>query len=355
MTKKIHALALISGGLDSILAAFLIKNQGVQVTGLVFQSLFFDARNAKKSAKSAKIPLKIIDISNEHLKIVEKPQYGYGKNANPCLDCHLLMLKEAKKIMSRKAGSSSGREKYDFLITGDVLGQRPFSQNQASLNLLEKKSGLRNLILRPLSAKLLPPTLPEQKGWVNREKLLAIQGRSRQVQLKLAKKFKLTDFSAPGTSCILTDPQFSQRLFKLLEINPQAGANDIHLLRLGRHFWYPSPKRSDLHRKTRREGQTLKTLTNLIIVGRDHQENLKLRNLAQKGDFILEPQSFPGPLILIRAYSKKPPFPSILNQAKKLLLKYSPKGPASPVRFAKSRRAGRPKKLSSKDFSIISF
>lgn len=317
--NKVKALALISGGLDSILAALIIKKQGIKVQGLAFKSLFFDA--PIRQPRGCRIPLKIIDISENHFKIVKNPKHGYGKNANPCLDCHLLMLKEAKKLMVK---SSRGRPTsgwgFDFIITGEVLGQRPFSQNKNSLTLIEKEAGLKGLILRPLSAKLLALTIPEQKGWVKREKLLNISGRSRKTQLELAKKFKLSGFSAPGTSCILTDPEFSKRLFKLLKTNPQCSINDIRLLKLGRHFWQNK---------------------NLIIVGRNHEENLHLKKLTQKGDIILEPQSFPGPTILIRSYSavitnfnlRSP----IITRAKKLLLKYSPRSP---------------KNLLKKDFSI---
>jgi tRNA-specific 2-thiouridylase len=308
------ALALISGGLDSILAALLIKNQGIKIQGLAFKSLFF----APPIPPIPQIPIKTIDISKEHLKIVKRPKYGYGKQANPCLDCHLLMLKKAKQILSR----------YDFIITGDVLGQRPFSQNQAALNLLDKQSGLQDLILRPLSAQLLKPTLPEEKGWVDRNQLLALSGRSRKEQLKLAQKFKLKSYSPPAGGCILTDPQYGQRLFKMLKINPQVNPHDIQLLRLGRHFWYS--ERSDPAKQGR-------TLTVLMIVGRQRQENLKLKKLRQKNDVLIEPKFFPGPTILIRSFNHKPS-PAILDKAEKLLLQYSPHAP---------------QKLSSKDFKIM--
>lgn len=381
----IKALALISGGLDSILSALLIKNQGtcpelaerIKVTGLAFRSLFFDAKNAKKLAKNTKIPLKIIDISKQHLKIVKHPKYGYGKRANPCIDCHLLMLKEAKKMM--------GKEGYHFIITGEVLGQRPFSQNKNALALIEKQADLKGLILRPLSAKLLPPTIPEKKGWVKREKLLGISGRSRKIQIKLAKKFKLKDFSTPGTSCILTDRAFTQRLFNLFKACPDCKPNDIHLLRLGRHHWVKAtrlnssnrtrlPARQDFLSGTRVNNSSKASRTSgrnkqseisrkfggpiLYVIGRNHNENLQLKKFAQKKDILIEPKTFPGPTILIRSYQSSPVIAdfsgaltenarllrrhnlrsSVLSKAKKLLIKYSPKAP---------------KKLSSKDFKII--
>lgn len=317
----IKALALLSGGLDSLLAARLIQNQGVAITGLSFQSYFFKPYPTSTSYTSSLVS----DFSPSHLKIVLKPKYGYGKNMNPCLDCHLLMLKTAKKIMTQK--------KYDFLITGEVLGQRPFSQTKPNLNLLEKEAGLTGLILRPLSAQLLPPTLPEIKGWVDRSKLLAIQGRSRKIQLQLAKKYGLSGFSAPGTSCILTDPGFSQRLKSLLTNCPLPTANDLQLLRLGRHYWR-QPTRQDSSTETRpnRQSEISRKLggSTLIVLGRNHQENLKLKKLKQKKDLLLELKSLPGPTVLIRPYSlfssgiaQFIARSSVLAYAKKLLLSHS--------------------------------
>jgi len=336
MSKNVKALALLSGGMDSILAALIIKKQGVKTHGLAFKSLFFNAKSAKKIAKHAKISLITLDISKQHLSIVKNPKYGYGKQANPCIDCHLLMLKQAKKIMKKG--------KYDFIITGEVLGQRSFSQNKNSLSLIEKEAGLKGLILRPLSAQLLPPTIPEQKGWIKKDQLLNIQGKSRQVQLELAKKFKISGFSAPGASCILTDPAFSQRFFNLLKVYSNCRTNDIKLLRLGRHFWLKatrlnSPNRTRLNKQSgipRKFGGPI-----LYVVGRNHEENLRLKKIAQKGDIILEPQSFPGPTVLIRPYSKtsKSTLDLTISRAKKLLLKYSPHAP---------------KNLLKKDFSLHS-
>lgn len=289
------ALALISGGLDSLLSSLLIKEQGIKVQGLGFKSLFFDPQKARAAARSVKIPLQIIDISREHLQIVKNPHFGYGKQANPCLDCHLLMLKKARQVLEKQG--------FAFIVTGEVLGQRPFSQNKNSLILLEKEANLKGLILRPLCAKLLPATIPEQKGWVKREKLLKLQGRSRKIQIKMAEKYKLRGYSAPGTACILTDPQFSQRLFALLKNNPRADSNDIRLLKLGRHFWQNKI---------------------LIVVGRNHEENLQLKRLWKKNDLLVEAKSFPGPSLLIKPESKKINLPT-WSIIKKLLLKYSPK------------------------------
>lgn len=316
MAKKIKALALISGGLDSILSAYLVSRQNIEITGLTFTSLFF---GPKIKPSDCFFPIISVNFSNAHLKIVKNPQYGYGKQMNPCLDCHLLMLKKGKEIMKKKG--------FQFLISGDVLNQRPFSQNKQALQLLEEKSGLKDLILRPLSAKLLSPTLPEKKGWVKRKLLLAIQGKSRKEQLKLAKIYGITNYTAPGTSCILTDPQFAKRLKKLLTINPQAQKNDIQLLKLGRHFW---------------QGKTL------FVIARNYQENLTLKQIYSHSDsknyfnkgfnLLIQPKTFPGPSVLVRNWKRKISINQIIY-SQKLIKKYSPKAKL--------------KKLTKNDFTII--
>ena len=164
--KRIKALILFSGGLDSILAAKILEEQGIKLLGLTFKSYFFNEKEAKESARKIKLPLKVIDFSKEHLQIVKNPKYGYGKAMNPCLDCHILMLKIAKRLMNK--------EGFHFVATGEVLGERPMSQNKEALKLIEKRSLLKGYLLRPLSAKLLEPTIPEMSGLVNREKLLDI-------------------------------------------------------------------------------------------------------------------------------------------------------------------------------------
>jgi len=316
-----RALSLLSGGLDSILAALIIKEQGIDITGLAFNSLFFDAKKAKKGAKNAKIPLITQDISKKHLQIVKNPKHGYGKRMNPCIDCHLLMLKEAKKVMWAKGplwskgpsslGRSPGRD-FDFIITGDVLGQRGFSQNKQALKLIEKSAGLEGLILRPLSAKLLDETIPEKKGWIDRDKLFAIQGKSRKKQLKLAKKYGLKSFSSPGTSCVLTDPNFSKRLKRMLaNNNSKADENDIQLLRLGRHFWHEFPRSRSGSRRinsatTKNVVANFNSRYSLIVVGRNEEENKKLENLARIGDILMDIKNHPSPIALIR-------FPVIAN------------------------------------------
>ena len=294
--KKTKALVLLSGGLDSILAVKILEAQGVKIKGLGFKSYFFNEKLAKKAARALNIPIKIIDLSKEHLNLVKKPKYGYGKGMNPCIDCHILMLKKAKQIMLK--------EKFDLVATGEVLGERPMSQNLKSLKLIEKKSGLKGYLLRPLSAKLLEPTIPEKKGLIERKKLLDISGRSRKRQLKLAKKFKIKSYPSPAGGCLLTDLEFSKRLKDLFEKYPRCQGNDIELLKLGRHFWQNKVK---------------------IIVGRNEEENKKIRKLAKRGDVLVEMQNYPGPLTLVRSYSGKKIDPKVLEKARFLTKYYSTK------------------------------
>ncbi|MBD3244632.1 MAG: DUF814 domain-containing protein [Candidatus Moranbacteria bacterium] len=298
MKKRSKILLLFSGGLDSIIAAKILEKAGAKVKGITFSSVFFDAEKALRNAK--KINLKIIskDISQKHLKIVKKPKYGWGKNLNPCIDCHALMLKEAQKTAQKNS--------FDGLATGEVLGQRPFSQNLQALKIIEKQTGLENEILRPLSAKVLEKTVLEKKGSIEREKLLNIVGRSRKIQLQLARKFKITDYPTPSGGCILTDPEFSKKAKKLLKINPKAQIKDFTLIKQGRLF---SKNKS------------------LIIVGRNQQENKTIENQAIKDDILLELKIIPGPLALIRTFQKTPTDEKrkIIEYCKQKILTYSPK------------------------------
>ncbi|KEH97651.1 queuosine synthesis [Clostridium botulinum C/D str. BKT12695] len=225
MTK---ALALISGGLDSILAAKLIKDQGIQVIGICFKSYFFGPENAKRMTKQIDIPLEVVDFSSEHFDMTKSPKHGHGKNMNPCIDCHAMMMRYAGELL----------EKFDadFIITGEVLNQRPMSQNKSSLNVVKKESGFADKILRPLCAKVLPPTEMELNGLVDREKLLGITGRGRKVQMELAEKWGIKDYPSPAGGCKLTEPNFSVRLRDLVDHKENISENDIELLKFGRHF-----------------------------------------------------------------------------------------------------------------------
>jgi len=292
--KKARALALLSGGLDSILAIRILQVQGIKITGLTFVSYFFNSKAAEKAAKGLKIKLKITDFSDEHLGIVKRPCYGYGRAVNPCIDCHLLMLKKAGEIMAKDG--------YDFVATGEVLGERPMSQNKSALQLIEKESGLKGYLLRPLSAKLLEPTVVEKSGLVDREKLLDISGRSRKRQMELAREWGIRDYPTPAGGCLLTDIQFGGRFKDMAGKWSDFGGNDARLLKFGRHFW----EKDDL-----------------IVVGRNKEENEEIKKLSFKDDVLIEPKEFPGPTILIRGKNKISE--KSLLKAKELMFKYSPK------------------------------
>jgi tRNA U34 2-thiouridine synthase MnmA/TrmU len=272
----------LSGGLDSILATKLILEQGVAVEGVNFLTLFSTSKNegvqseAQKAAAKLGIDLRVFNLSQEYLEMVKDPKYGYGKNMNPCIDCRIFMLKEAAEYMKERGAS--------FLITGEVLDERPMSQRRDTLRIIERDSGLKGLILRPLSAKLLEPTIPEKEGWVERQKLLALRGRSRKPQMELAASFGLDDYPSPAGGCLLTDPGFSKRFKELLRYG-EPTLNEVQLLKIGRHF---------------RLSPNLK-----IIVGRDDQENKRLINLSQDGDYLFRVKEFPGPLTLARGFLKE--------------------------------------------------
>jgi len=222
------ALALISGGLDSILAAKLIKDQGIDVTGICFKSAFFGPENAIRMAEAIDIPLVVVDFTDEHIAMTKNPKYGYGKNMNPCIDCHSLMLRNAGKLMEDMGA--------DFLVTGEVLNQRPMSQTLQSLHIVKRESGFGEKILRPLCAKNLTPTEMEKEGMVDREKLLDISGKSRKVQMALAKILGIKDYPSPAGGCMLTEPGYARRLKDLYEYNKDFDLMDIEMLKIGRHF-----------------------------------------------------------------------------------------------------------------------
>ena len=276
MTK---AIALLSGGLDSILAVKLILNQGVEVEAYHYVSVFSPCvsengrcTQGKAAADALGVKLKTSNISRDLLEIIRHPRYGYGKNMNPCIDCRIFTFSMAGEYM-RQHGAS-------FLVTGEVLGERPMSQRKDAMRSIERDSGLDGLILRPLSAKLLLPTLPEKEGLVDREKLLNIQGRSRKPQMALAKELGISNYPTPAGGCLLTDPIFGRRMRDLIDHNPMATLNDVHLLKMGRHF---------------RLSPQIK-----VVVGRNQKENAKLASHALEGDLIYKVLDFPGPLTLVR-------------------------------------------------------
>jgi len=285
------AISLFSGGLDSILAVKVIQDQGVSVQGVTFETPFFNARKAKETARHIQLPLLVVDITDRHLAMLKAPRYGYGKNMNPCIDCHTLMLRTAGNIMEGKSA--------DFLFTGEVLGQRPMSQTRQSLQIVAKNSGYADFIIRPLSALLLAETRPEQEGKVNRQHLLAIQGRGRKVQMEMAKAYGVRYYPPPAGGCLLTDPMFSRRLKDLFSHDPEHETRDIELLKYGRHF---------------RSGELGK-----IIVGRNQADNKALQELTGKGDTVLSMAELPGPLVLIPGGGSE----EITEKAARLCVLYS--------------------------------
>ncbi|MFH1281099.1 MAG: tRNA 4-thiouridine(8) synthase ThiI, partial [Candidatus Omnitrophota bacterium] len=268
---KIKALALISGGLDSLLAAKLILDQGCEVIGLHFKIPFCKI-NIKKSFPEMGIKIIEVDLGEKFLRLIKEPHYGFGSNMNPCIDCKILMFNQAKGLMSQLGAK--------FIITGEVLGQRPMSQNKQALKLIRYKSGLEDLLLRPLSAKFFPPSLAEKEGWVKRELLFNFNGRIRTPQMRLAKDLGFHNYANPAGGCLLTDPNFSKRLIELLAHDELNLAN-LELLKVGRHF--------------RLGGRTR------LVVGRDEGENNQLERLAQAGDYLFSPQKdLLGPTALAR-------------------------------------------------------
>jgi len=275
MKDKIKAVALFSGGLDSILAVKLIREQRIEVRGVNFKTPFFGLDKTYAAIKNLDIDLEIIDITQELLEILRNPKHGFGKNMNPCIDCHALMFKKAGEYMTRIGAS--------FILSGEVLGERPMSQNRNSLNIIERESGFEGRILRPLSALLLAETIPEKEGLVERNKLLDISGRSRKRQIELAAKMGIEDYPSPAGGCKLTEPAFSKRLRDLFT-QGVFSLEEIELLKLGRHF---------------RLSRDIK-----LVVGRNKEENKQLLNFFQNEDYLFEAKNLKGPVSLLKKGSK---------------------------------------------------
>lgn len=270
--KKVRALGLCSGGLDSILSALVLIEQGIDVTWVSFETPFFTADKARNASRNTGVPLMVEDITQIYLEMLKDPDCGYGRNMNPCMDCHALMFNMAGKIM-REQG-------FHFLFSGEVMGQRPMSQTRQSLRYVEKHSGHDGLILRPLSARLLPETLPEQRGWVDRSRLCDISGRGRKPQMEMAERFGITDYPNPAGGCLLTDKNYSRRLKDLFDRQPLHRIRDFHLLKFGRHF---------------RIGDSGK-----IIVGRDRHDNAAIvRRYDRERDFLVKVKQYAGPMVLV--------------------------------------------------------
>lgn len=291
-SKKVRALGLSSGGLDSILSALILRDQGIEVEWIAFETPFFSSRNACQAAYKTKIPITVENITNTYIKMLKNPPCGYGKHMNPCMDCHALMFRLAGTIMKNKG--------FNFVFSGEVLGQRPMSQTKPSLRYVEKHSDIDGYILRPLSAKRLPLTIPEKEGLVNREMLLDISGRSRKPQIKLAEKFGITEYPNPAGGCLLTDKGYSNRLKDLFEHQEIYTEKELHLLKYGRHL--------RLNNNTK------------LIIGRTKQDNEKIINYHNSSrDTVINIKDFPGPIVLIPPRASK----SIIIKAASICAGYS--------------------------------
>ena len=265
-----RGLSLMSGGLDSQLAIKVLERAGAKVEAVCFSSPFFSHDAAAKAAEKLGVKLHIVDFTADEVALVKNPPHGFGGAMNPCIDCHATMIRRAGELMAKLG--------YDFVATGEVMGQRPMSQNRQSLGIVARSSGLGGRLIRPLSAKLLEPTIPENEGKIDREKLLDISGRSRDRQIALAKEFGIVDYPSPAGGCKLTESGYSRKLKDLLDNEGLDNRQLLELLVVGRRFRLP--------------GGTG------VILGRDQRENALLQHSSGLGT-IVAPVNVPGPTALL--------------------------------------------------------
>lgn len=307
--RKARGIGLLSGGLDSILAVKVLQRQNLELTGLTFVTPFFGPEAGLEAGRMAGISMEAVDIGELHMEMLKNPKYGYGSQMNPCIDCHALMLREAGKIMERSGA--------DFLFTGEVLGQRPMSQRRDSLRSVEKLSGYPGRILRPLTAKHLPPTMVEQEGLVDRDQLLDIHGRGRKPQIELAARFGIVDYPQPGGGCMLTKEGFADRLRMFLDRYPEAKSADVEFLKWGRVGRLPHG--------------------GVCMIGRNKMENQGLARLSREQDRVLLIPDFPSPTGVLIGSST---CPKDFRLAALMLAAYSDAPPATRVRVL-WRQAGK--------------
>ena len=291
---NVKALALLSGGLDSILATEIIQKQGIKVVAFNVKSPFCLCKKggcaAVDASKQLNVPLKVVAAKEDYLRMLRNPKHGYGRNMNPCIDCRIFLMKKAKKY-AREIGAA-------FIFTGEVLDERPMSQHYPAMKLIEKEAGLEGKVLRPLSARLLPITEAEKKGVVDRKKLLDIQGRSRRPQLKLAEEFNIKDYPCPAGGCLLTYEEYAKKIHDLFTHKKRVSMADIALLRIGRHFRFGKNK---------------------IIVGRNEEENKLLTARKTKSEFYFELPNVVGPVTILQGPKTK----RAIEAASKLTAFYS--------------------------------
>ncbi|HLE75168.1 MAG TPA: hypothetical protein VI864_03880 [Candidatus Bathyarchaeia archaeon] len=277
---RIKALSLLSGGLDSILATRLILNQGIDVEAINFVSPLCLCKKggcgAAEATRQLGVPLKVVSVGNEYLRMVRKPKHGYGRNMNPCIDCRIFMVRKAKKY-AKEIGAA-------FIFTGEVLDERPMSQHFKAMKIVEEESGLKGRLLRPLSARLLPETVIEKKGLVKRDKLLDVRGRSRKPQIKLAEEFNIKDYPCPAGGCLLTYKEFANKLRDLFRHRKRCSMADVALLKVGRHFRFGESK---------------------IIVGRNEAENKILTAKKMRYDYYFEVPDVGGPITVLQGLKNK--------------------------------------------------
>ncbi len=311
MSEKYDALALLSGGLDSILAAKTIQEQGLKVKSLHFVSPFFG--NPEKISHWEKIydlDLEAVDISNEYAALLKNyPTYGFGSCLNPCVDCKILMMTKTRALL----------EKYQakFIISGEVLGQRPMSQRRDTLNVIRRDAQIKDILLRPLCAKHMDETLPEKEGLVNRELLHNFSGRGRQAQLELAQKLGIKEIPTPAGGCKLTEKDTSARYWQILSKH-EASAENFKLANIGRQFWAAKEEKDQW-----------------LVIGRNKDDNDDLEKIKNSNDIVMRVNGFPSPLALMRPKKNEKFSNEDLQEAAQMLASYSPKA----VKFAQENNA----------------
>ncbi len=274
--KTYTALVLFSGGLDSMLAVRILQEQGISIRALHCKAAFHQEsyeeyeRSVDRFCEKFSVTVVRMSIDEDFIAVLKNPRYGYGSHVNPCIDCRIYLLTRAREYM-KESGA-------DFVATGEVAGQRPMSQRKPMLEVIARRAGLEDLLVRPLSAKLLSPTLPEREGWIDRERFYDLHGRSRRPQMALARKFGIDDYPNPAGGCLLTDAQFAAKIRDLMD-HDELTMQAIDMLKAGRHF---------------RLGDHTK-----VIVGRDRRDNLLLLKKVSPGDTVLRLAHIPGPVTVV--------------------------------------------------------